>query len=64
VPFSKPKDYNDRIGRDMRHLAVSITANIKAPWQWTIFAKKSNDGVLPLLRCIKDEAHFVQEWSI
>ncbi|KAL7546658.1 hypothetical protein ACHAWF_009992 [Thalassiosira exigua] len=58
--LSYPDHYNDRIGRDMRHLAVSIAASIDKPWQWKLFFDEGG-GVLPLLECIRDGARSVED---
>jgi len=58
--LSYPEHYKGRIGRDMRHLAVSIAASIDKPWQWKLFFDEGG-GVLPLLLCISDGAKAVQE---
>lgn len=56
--LSHPEHYEGRIGRDMRHLAVSIAATIDKPWQWKLFFDEGG-GVLPLLECIRDGARSV-----
>mmetsp|Transcript_1393 Transcript_1393/g.2638 ORF Transcript_1393/g.2638 Transcript_1393/m.2638 type:complete len:972 (+) Transcript_1393:218-3133(+) len=58
--LSYPEHYNDRIGRDMRHLAVSIAASIDKPSQWKLFFDEGG-GVLPLLECIRDGARSVEQ---
>ncbi len=57
--LSYPEHYKNRIGRDMRHLAVSIAASIDQPWQWKLFFDEGG-GVLPLLECIRDGARSVE----
>lgn len=57
---SHPEHYEKRIGRDMRHLAVSVAASIDKPWQWKLFFDEGG-GVLPLLECIRDGARSVQK---
>mmetsp|Transcript_17445 Transcript_17445/g.37697 ORF Transcript_17445/g.37697 Transcript_17445/m.37697 type:complete len:920 (+) Transcript_17445:159-2918(+) len=57
--LSYPEHYKDRIGRDMRHLAVSIAASIDKPRQWKLFFDEGG-GVLPLLECIRDGARAVE----
>jgi len=37
LTLSYPEHYKGRIGRDMRHLAVSIAASIDKPSQWKLF---------------------------
>ncbi|KAL7518065.1 hypothetical protein ACHAWX_002922 [Stephanocyclus meneghinianus] len=58
--LSHPEHYEKRIGRDMRHLAVSIAASIDKPWQWKLFFDEGG-GVLPLLECIRDGARSVEK---
>ncbi|KAL7500826.1 hypothetical protein ACHAWT_009002, partial [Skeletonema menzelii] len=58
--LSYPEHYKNRIGRDMRHLAVSIAASIDQPWQWKLFFDEGG-GVLPLLECIRDGARSVEK---
>eukprot|EP01082_Thalassiosira_pseudonana_P008259 g7413.t1.1.5e17418a g7413 g7413.t1 contig24:559816-562994(+) len=58
--LSSPEHYEDRIGRDMRHLGVSIAATIDKPWQWKLFFDEGG-GVLPLLECIRDGARSVEK---
>lgn len=58
--LSYPEHYKNRIGRDMRHLAVSIAASIDKPWQWKLFFDEGG-GVLPLLECIRDGARSVEK---
>ena len=57
---SHPEHYEDRIGRDMRYLAVSIAASIDKPWQWKLFFDEGG-GVVPLLECIRDGARSVEQ---
>lgn len=58
--LSYPEHYKNRIGRDMRQLAVSIAASIDKPWQWKLFFDEGG-GVLPLLECIRDGARSVEK---
>jgi hypothetical protein len=55
MPLSMPEHYNERIGRDMRHLAVSIASNVDEVWQWRLFCREKG-GIIPLLKCVKDGA--------
>lgn len=57
---SYPEHYKGRIGRDQRHLAVSIAASIDKPWQWKVFFEEGG-GVLPLMECIRDGARSVEQ---
>jgi hypothetical protein len=61
--LSYPEHYNDRIGRDKRHLAVSIAASIDKPWQWKLFFDEGG-GVMPLLECIRDGARSVEQGGV
>ncbi|KAL9180648.1 hypothetical protein ACHAXT_011101 [Thalassiosira profunda] len=58
--LSYPEHYKGRIGRDQRHLAVSIAASIDKPWQWKVFFEEGG-GVLPLMECIRDGARSVEQ---
>jgi len=60
LQLSYPEHYEERIGRDMRHLAVAIAASIDKPWQWKLFFDEGG-GVLPLLECIRDGARTVEQ---
>jgi len=58
LPLSHPDHYTDRIGRDMRHLAVSVASSIDTPDQWKTFCDEGG-GLLPLLHCIRNGARRV-----
>ena len=58
--LNHPEHYEKRLGRDMRHLGVSIAASIDKPWQWKLFFDEGG-GVLPLLECIRDGARSVEK---
>ena len=49
-----------RIGRDMRHLAVSIASTIEDAEQWKDFTEDGG-GLLPLLECIRDGAEEIDK---
>ena len=49
-----------RIGRDMRHLAVSIASTIENAEQWKTFTEDGG-GVLPLIECIHDGAREIEK---
>jgi hypothetical protein len=53
MPLSMPEHYSDRIGRDMRHLAVSIASSTDEVWQWRLFCREKG-GIVPLLECVRD----------
>ena len=52
-PLSQPRHYRDRIGRDMRHLAVSVAASTESVAQWRLFCQE-NGGLYPLLETIRE----------
>jgi hypothetical protein len=58
MPLSMPEHYNERIGRDMRHLAVSIASNVDEVWQWRLFCREKG-GIIPLLKCVQDGARSI-----
>ncbi len=60
MPLSMPEHYDERITRDMRHLAVSISSNVDEVWQWRLFCKQKG-GIVPLLKCIQEGARFIRE---
>lgn len=62
MPLSMPEHYNERIGRDMRHLAVSIASNVDEVWQWRLFCAE-NGGIVPLLKCVQDGAKSIHARS-
>jgi len=59
LPLSDPEHYKERIGRDMRHLSLSIASSVSSPWQWQLFCDEGG-GILPLLQCIKEGAQSIQ----
>lgn len=60
MPLSMPEHYDERITRDMRHLAVSISSNVDEVWQWRLFCQEKG-GIVPLLKCIQEGARFIRE---
>jgi len=50
-----PELYNERISRDIRHLAVRIASTIESPEQLTQFCQE-NGGFKPLFECIHEGA--------
>lgn len=60
MPLSLPEHYDERIGRDMRHLSVSIASNVDEVWQWRLFCREKG-GIVPLLKCIQEGAKRIQE---
>jgi len=60
MPLSMPEHYDERIGRDMRHLAVSISSNVNEVWQWRLFCQEKG-GIVPLLKCVQEGAKFIRQ---
>lgn len=60
MPLSMPEHYDERIGRDMRHLAVSISSNVDEVWQWRLFCQEQG-GIVPLLKCVQEGAKSIRE---
>lgn len=62
-PLSKPDHYHERIGREMRHLSVSIASCIDDPVEWRLFCQQlqPSGGLLPLITCIREGAKLVRE---
>lgn len=61
LPLSRPEHYLDRIDRDRRHLAVSITSSIEDASQWRLFCQERG-GIFPLLQTIREGAvHYGNE---
>jgi hypothetical protein len=62
MPLSKPEHYRDRMGRDMRHLAVSIASGVEDAAQWRLFCQQQrNGGLMPLVECIHEGARLMRE---
>ena len=60
--LSKPEHYRDRIGRDMRHLAVSIASSIEDVSQWRYFCQQQlGAGIVPLVDCIREGAKIIRQ---
>jgi hypothetical protein len=60
MSLSIPEHYEERITRDMNHLAVSISSNVDQEWQWRLFCKEKG-GIVPLLKCIQEGARSIYE---
>ena len=60
MPLSMPEHYEERIGRDMRHLAVSIASNVDEVRQWRLFCLEKG-GIVPLLKCVQEGAKSIRE---
>jgi len=54
--LSQPEHYKDRIGRDIRHLAVSIANNVAEIREWRLFCQEQG-GLRPLFECIGEPDH-------
>ena len=54
--LSQPEHYDHRIGRDIRHLAVSIATNVENIREWRLFCQE-NGGLRHLLECIGEPEH-------
>lgn len=50
-----------RIGRDMRHLAVSTASCIDSVEEWQLFCQQSIGGLEPLIECIREGAKSIRE---
>jgi hypothetical protein len=61
--LSRAEHYNGRIGRDMRHLAVSIASCIDSVEEWQLFCQQSTGGLEPLIECIREGAESIREGS-
>jgi predicted acylesterase/phospholipase RssA len=60
IPLSRPEHYKDRIGRDLRQLAVSITSSTENVGQWRAFCQEKG-GIFPLLESVREGARSMQE---
>jgi hypothetical protein len=64
LPLSRPQHYRDRIGRDRRQIAASITTSSDTPAQWRLFCQEGG-GLYPLLETIREGARSIrQEYSL
>jgi hypothetical protein len=59
-PLSRPEHYEGRIGRDMRHLAVSIASCVDDISEWRLFCQQATGGIMPLIQCIRDGASSIR----
>jgi hypothetical protein len=59
--LSRPEHYEKQIGRDMRHLAVSIASCVDDVAEWRLFCEQSTGGLMPLVQCIRDGATSIRE---
>ena len=62
MPLSRPDHYRDRIGRDLRHLGVSIASRVEDADSFRLFCQQTeNSGVIPLVECIHEGATMIRE---
>lgn len=62
-PLSKPDHYQERIGRDMRHLAVSIASCVDDVSDWVNVCNEFHPtgGLAPLIQCIREGASTIRK---
>eukprot|EP00980_Cylindrotheca_fusiformis_P007253 scaffold1525_cov142-Cylindrotheca_fusiformis.AAC.53 len=62
-PLSKPEHYDERIGRDMRHLAVSIASCVDDVSDWVNVCNEfqPTGGMVPLIQCIREGATAIRK---
>jgi predicted acylesterase/phospholipase RssA len=58
LPLSRKAHYEERIGRDLRHLAVSIAASTETVADWQTFCANQG-GLYPVLETIREGAQHV-----
>jgi Patatin-like phospholipase len=59
--LSRQDHYEDRIGRDMRLIAVSIASSINSVDEWRLYCQQSTGGIIPLVECIRTGARSIRE---
>ncbi|KAL3938834.1 MAG: hypothetical protein SGBAC_006335 [Bacillariaceae sp.] len=61
-PLSKPEHYQDRIGRDLRQVAVSIATSVNSVEEWVNVCQEMQPygGLAPLIDCIVEGASMVR----
>jgi len=59
--LSRAEHYEGCIGRDMRHLAVSVASCIDDVTEWHLFCQQATGGLEPLIECIRVGAKSVRE---
>ena len=60
-PLSRPDHYKERIGRDMRHLGVSIASSVQEIEEWREFCQEPHrSGIIPLVECIQEGARSIR----
>ena len=60
-PFSRKEHYEGQIGKDMRHLAVSIASCVDDVDEWRLFCQQATGGIMPLVECIRDAADSIRQ---
>ncbi|KAL3910165.1 MAG: hypothetical protein SGARI_002256, partial [Bacillariaceae sp.] len=60
-PLSRKEHYEGQIGRDMRHLAVSIASCVDDVDEWRLFCQQATGGIMPLVECIRDAADSIRQ---
>ena len=61
--LSKAEHHDGRIGRDMRHLAVSTASCVDSVEEWQLFCQQSTGGLDPIVECIREGAESIREGS-
>jgi hypothetical protein len=59
--LSKAEHYEERIGRDMRQLAVSIAACIDDAEEFQTYCRQIRGGIYPLVECIREGADAIRQ---
>jgi hypothetical protein len=62
-PLSKPEHYEERIGRDMRHLAVTIASSVDDVSDWVNVCNEFHPtgGLAPLIQCVREGASAIRK---
>lgn len=55
LPLSRPEHYQDRIGRDLRHLSITVASAAESVDQWRLFCQEGG-GLYPLLETVREGA--------
>jgi hypothetical protein len=58
--LSKAQHYEERIGRDMRQLAVSIASCIDDTEEFQTYCQQVRGGIYPLIECIREGAEAIR----
>eukprot|EP00529_Nitzschia_sp_RCC80_P003796 CAMPEP_0113439596 /NCGR_PEP_ID=MMETSP0014_2-20120614/120_1 /TAXON_ID=2857 /ORGANISM="Nitzschia sp." /LENGTH=1044 /DNA_ID=CAMNT_0000330357 /DNA_START=121 /DNA_END=3255 /DNA_ORIENTATION=- /assembly_acc=CAM_ASM_000159 len=59
--LSRKEHYEDRIGRDLRLLAVSIASSVDSVDEWRVYCQQSTGGIMPLVECIRVGARSIRQ---